>query len=209
MAASDAKPSVMDDPSSQAVARTYVVAYLEAAHQEWRAAAEELESFVNDFLGASVQFDELLRLPSLSNDEKTRLIDRCVAPRCSQRLTNFLKLLNERGRLELLQQMGQAVRAEIDARDGKISVVVQSAQPLSGANQQLVSARLAEQLGKQPVLQLEVDPELMGGLVIRVGDTVYDGSLRSRIRQLRGKLRERYLHEIQRGRDRFRSSEGN
>ena len=54
-----------------------------------------------------------------------------------------------------------------------------------------------------------VGPEILGGLIVRIGDTVYDSSLRTRLRQMSGRLRERCLHEIQRGRDRFSHSAGN
>ena len=54
----------------------------------------------------------------------------------------------------------------------------------------------------------EVNPAILGGMVIRVGDTVYDSSLKARLRQLRGRLKQQATHEIQSGRDRFRHPEG-
>ena len=61
----------------------------------------------------------------------------------------------------------------------------------------------------EPVLDVQVDPELLGGLVVRVADWQFDGSVRSRLQNLRNQLIENSSHEIQSGRDRFRSDEGN
>ena len=60
-------------------------------------------------------------------------------------------------------------------------------------------------LRREPVLELTVDPTLLGGLVVRVGDNLFDGSVRTRIDTLRKQLIERSSHEIQSGRDRFSS----
>ena len=70
-----------------------------------------------------------------------------------------------------------------------------------------IREKLASVLAAQPVVESVVDPKVLGGLRIRVGDTVYDGSLRARLKQLRHRVRERSLHEIQSGRDRFSHSE--
>ena len=66
-----------------------------------------------------------------------------------------------------------------------------------------IRERLAAALAIRPVLEAAVDPSILGGLRVRVGDTVYDGSLRARLKQLRHRVRERSLHEIQSGRNRF------
>jgi F-type H+-transporting ATPase subunit delta len=66
-----------------------------------------------------------------------------------------------------------------------------------------LSDELKIKLGFEPILQESVDESLIGGLIIQVGDTVYDSSLRSRLKQLSGRLVEKALNEIQIGRDRF------
>jgi F-type H+-transporting ATPase subunit delta len=64
-------------------------------------------------------------------------------------------------------------------------------------------------LGGEPVLTHEVDPNVIGGLVVRVGDVVFDGSLASNLARLREQLVNRSVHEIQRRRDRFSTAAGN
>ena len=87
------------------------------------------------------------------------------------------------------------------------STIEEAFERRAGITPRNVEARLKELFPFQPVLEPAVDPSLLGGLRIRVGDTVYDGSLRARLKQLRHRVRERSLHEIQSGRDRFSHSE--
>jgi F-type H+-transporting ATPase subunit delta len=75
--------------------------------------------------------------------------------------------------------------------------------------QQQLSETLRGMLGGQPVLVVNTRPELIGGIVLRVGDTVYDGSVATRLARIRDQMIDRSVHEIQSGRDRFGSAEGN
>ena len=77
--------------------------------------------------------------------------------------------------------------------------------PLDPAARSELEQVLRGALGKEPVLHGSVDPELIGGLVVRVGDRVWDGSLSWQIRRLQEQLMERGNHAIQSGRDRFRT----
>jgi F-type H+-transporting ATPase subunit delta len=87
-------------------------------------------------------------------------------------------------------------------------VTVVSARPLPDEWRDRIRRRLEETLPFKPIIENKVDPGILGGLIIQVGDTVYDSSLQARMKQLRGRLRQRSLHEIQSGRDRFSHSEG-
>jgi F-type H+-transporting ATPase subunit delta len=196
--------SVMEDPSAQAIARTYADALLDAAAASGTdAVLEELGSFVDDVLlkvpGVRDVFDSLV----ISRDEKIRLIDRVIAPRASEIVTNFLRVLARHGRLDLLPGILREARVRYEIRQGRRRVQVISAHPLDSQAEGRIRARLAESLPFQPILETQVDPSLIGGIVIRVGDTVYDSSLAMRVKQLRERLKQRSLHEIQSGRDRF------
>ena len=90
-----------------------------------------------------------------------------------------------------------------ELRSGKRPVVVKSAKPMSEESLNHVRQQIKAQLSFEPILQTKVDESLLGGLVIQIGDTVYDTSLKTRVNQLRDKLRRRSLNEIQRQRDRF------
>ena len=86
---------------------------------------------------------------------------------------------------------------------------MKAAKPLTTTARDKVASQLKQKFGFTPIIQEEIDESLLGGIVIQVGDTVYDSSLRTRMKQLRESLRERALNEIQSGRDRFSNPEGN
>jgi F-type H+-transporting ATPase subunit delta len=200
--------SVMEDPHQGAVARIYADAFLNAVPLgEVDAALEEFRSFVDDVLDKQPEFARIIQSHTVSRDHKLELINRVVAGRASELFTNFLRVLARHDRLNLLPLILAQSAIEHEKRSGKKRVQVISAQPLSEATIEKIRERLASVMAAQPVVESAVDPKILGGLRIRVGDTVYDGSLRARLKQLRHRVRERSLHEIQSGRDRFSHTE--
>ena len=203
-------PSVMEDPSVTSVARVYAVALLDSAQPKGvDAVLGEYESFLDDVLTPQPAFERLLCSPMTAVEDKLRLIDSVLAKRGSELFVNFLRVLARHNRLDIVRAIAGVAQREHEHRSGQKRVQVTSAQPLSQAAANAIAAALQPVISAQPILETIVDPGLVGGVVIRVGDTVYDGSVRSRLKQLRARLRERYLHEVQRGRDRFSHSEGN
>src|SRR5690606_15283872 len=130
-------------------------------------------------------------------------------PHASELLTNFLRVLARHERLDLLPVILGEAWKQHEARSNQKRVTIRSAVELTAEQLRQIQSRLEAALPYHPVLQPVHDPEMVGGLVIQVGDTVFDGSLRTRLKNLQDRLRERYLHEIQSGRDRFSSAEGN
>lgn len=203
-------PHVLEDPSAKAIARVYALAYLDAAQATGVSdPLEELASFYNDVLQPHPEFERLLTSQVTNRDDKLGMIQRVVEPHASPLFTRFLKVLAEHERLDLLPIIYSVAQVEYDRRSGRRRVTVKSAVPLSESQIQSITDRLKAALPFEPILITEVDESLLGGLVIQVGDTVYDSSLKSRLKSLQQRLRERYLHEIQIGRDRFSHSEGN
>jgi F-type H+-transporting ATPase subunit delta len=201
--------SVMEDPSSQALARTYADALLDAAGSGTTEVLEELTSFVDDVLAKLPQLREVFFSRVIGRDEKIHLIERVFTTRTSPLLANFLKVLVRHDRLDLVPLIAREARLRQEARSGKRRVQIKTAMPLSDQSRDRIRQRLAESLPFEPILETQVDPSLIGGIVIRVGDTVYDSSLATRVTQLRDRIQQRSLHEIQSGRDRFSSAEGN
>jgi len=200
----------MADPREQSVAKVYAVAYLDAAGTAGiDSAVEDLNSFVDDVLGTQPEFDQLLRGMSLNRDDKLQLIERVVAGRTSPLFASLLRVLAKHDRLALLPSLRKVTNAEAERRSGRRRVRVTSATELTPSTVDAIRASLGQALQCEPILETQVDLKLVGGLVIRVGDTVYDGSVKTQVKQLRARLRERCLNEIQRGRDRFSHPEGN
>ena len=101
---------------------------------------------------------------------------------------NFLNLLLENGRVSVLPEIAEhfaALKANIE---NTVDVMVTSAAPMSAAQQKAVAGALSERLGRSVRLETEIDESLIGGAVIRAGDVVIDGSLRSRLEGLSNAL---------------------
>jgi len=200
--------SVLEDPSSQAIAQVYATSYLNSAGANVAGAVEELQSFVDDVLRRNGEYRSLLTGGMLSRDDQLGLIQRTVSPHGSQLFTNFLSVLARHERLDLVEQIAFIAQREYEKRTGHRRVQVTSSRNLDGATLDKVKPRLREVFKFEPILEPSVDPALIGGLVVRVENSVYDGSLRSRLGQLAKRVHQRSLHEIQSGRDRFSHPEG-
>ena len=200
---------VLEDPGAQAVASLYARSYLSAAKENDVADTDqEIASFVSEVLGQNPEFRDILVSDSISRDDKLSLIDRALAPKCSEFFANFLRVLVRHGRIGLVEQIREVVDELQEDMAGQKRVQVRSARPLSDSSRSQIIEQLKSKLGFDPILRESIEESLIGGLIIQVGDTVYDSSLRTRLKTLAGRLTERTLNEIQSGRDRFSHPEG-
>jgi F-type H+-transporting ATPase subunit delta len=107
----------------------------------------------------------------------------------SELFRGLIGVLARNNRLYLLPEVASAYRQLLDTRAGRVRVKVASAVPLSDAQTAALTANLKALLGHQePFLDVRVDPDLLGGLVVQVGDSVIDTSVRSRLQSLRSLL---------------------
>ena len=105
-------------------------------------------------------------------------------------LAKLLVLLAERGRLELLPALLEVYRERLLAHQNIIRASATSAMPLSGETVEKLEHRLSEATGKQVQLAAAVDPALIGGMVTRIGSTVYDGSVKTQLQKMTQQLIE-------------------
>jgi F-type H+-transporting ATPase subunit delta len=131
------------------------------------------------------------------------MLDRAFQKKMSRELLNFVKVLARRGRFEAVRPVQIAARRLLNELRGRVEVQLTSAAPIDAATNQLILARLKSTLGRDVDLRTRVDPELIGGMVIRVGDTVYDGSISNQLQQLRGELVARAATTLRSQSDRF------
>jgi F-type H+-transporting ATPase subunit delta len=200
--------SVLEDPSSLAIAKVYSTAFLNAAGSDANSLIEELESFVTDVLQSNPRFESLMVTGLMNSDQKAAMLSRVVKGKASEFFASFLNVLAAHDRIDLLPVILETVRLENEKRNNQQRVQVISAQELSGAALENVKAKLTEAFDFEPIVETQTDAKLIGGLVVRVGNSVYDGSLRSRLKQLAKRMQQGSLHEIQSGRDRFSNPEG-
>jgi F-type H+-transporting ATPase subunit delta len=199
------------DVSARQVADAYAKALVGATENagQTQAVLGELDSFVDDVLAKLPKLEAVLGSAMVTSEAKRDLLGRALRGRASTLFLNFLKVVAEHGRLDVLQAIRRAAYSLLDQLRGRVPWHVVTARPLD--NNQL--ARLTEQLrqleGGQPYLIPTTDPKLIGGIVLRVEDRVYDGSVATRLTRVRQQMIDRSVHEIQRRRDRFSYPAGN
>ena len=142
-----------------------------------------------DLFQQSLELRQTLVNPVFKPSEKKRILDRLL-PRVtpSPVVQRFAALILERGRIALLPALARAYRELSDAHAGRVRAVVTSAAPLGAGDLERVRRSLERRTKKKVMLEAQVDPSLIGGLVARVGDLVLDGSVRTQLETLRDKL---------------------
>ncbi len=198
--------TVLDDESRH-VGRVYAEALYRAAEKTNQAGdvLGELESLVNGVFKQDPGLALFLASAAVGQDRKTAVIDKAFKGRATEVFTNFLLVLNHHGRLDSLRAIAQTYRTLHDRKTGHVVVHVRSAVPLNDAERERIRGDVRAVGRQEPVLQETVDPSLLGGLIIRVQDWVYDASVRTRLQNIRNHLIERSSYGIQSGRDRFRN----
>ena len=171
---------------------TYAGALFEAARE--RGELEDVLSDLGEFV-AALHDSEELRLfyygGQIPERQKRRAIDG-LTERMKTSTTNFLKVLVDNGREEILEEVLGRYEQLVKEHLGRIEVGVTTAVELSPDQLDRLKERLEETLeGKEVVLETNVDPELIGGVVFRFGGRMMDGSIRGRLESLREGMLER------------------
>lgn len=171
------------------VTRPYAEALFAAAGglEAARGALAELEA-VAAALRAQPRARELLAYPSVAPDLAEALL-RTLTGRCSLLVARFLRLLVDKGRVEQLEAILQALRQRVEREEGVVRAQVQTARPIGEEALEALRQALGRRLGARVHLTPEVRPELIGGARVVVGDRVLDGSLAAHLQRLHRRLR--------------------
>lgn len=123
--------------------------------------------------------------PSIGIEQKLDVLNKALEGKVSETLLGTLRLMLERRRHDAIEAMtAQYIRLANAAR-GRATAIVYTPMPLSEADQQKVAAYFGKQTGKQIRIENEIRPELLGGLQVRIGDRLYDGSLSGKLNGLK------------------------
>jgi F-type H+-transporting ATPase subunit delta len=177
---------------AEIIARNYAETLLSLA--ERHGGAEGLEAFgqAADALAALVQGDprmkQFLETPRVTPDQKKAALQQALGGRAPDMFVRFVMVLTDKRRQALLPEIAAAFRALVDERMGRVRVQVTISHAPDAALQAEIGNTLADRLGKTVIPTFTVDPELLGGMVVRVGDQILDGSVRTRAAQLRRRL---------------------
>jgi F-type H+-transporting ATPase subunit delta len=199
------KHDTVMDVTEERIARVYAKAFMEVAAKSKDATAlvDEVGSLVNDVLSRFPQLEDTLRSALISAEDKEQSLDRMLSGRASPLMLNFLKVLARHDRLAILRPIASILKKLDAERRGLTDVEVRVATPIDAALQSEIQNRLRKALGGEPVLHVEVDPSLIAGMVIRVGDRVYDGSVNTQLENARRAMFERITETIETSPDRF------
>jgi F-type H+-transporting ATPase subunit delta len=130
--------------------------------------------------------------PTFSADSRQKVLQKIGAElQWNPQVANFVNLLIERNRLDILEEIITAYQRFLDERMGIVRAVVTSAQTLDAGQEKELNARLEKVTGKKVLMQVVVDASLIGGVVAQVGSTIYDGSIRQQLQTFRDRLAEK------------------
>lgn len=173
----------------ETLANVYATSLLDLAFE--KGVHAEILSELREFgrvLDGEPDFVTFLDTPNIRRDVKKDLITRVFGPKVSDFTLNFLKVVIDKRRQVHLRQMIQAFIAGYHLRMGEQVVKVQTAVALEGPQRARLTKALKAKFDKEVVLEERVNPHLLGGLVLQVGDTRVDGSLRTQLQTIGAKL---------------------
>jgi F-type H+-transporting ATPase subunit delta len=161
----------------------FELATRDAAHDAWREGLAFAAAVIGDPRIARAASD-----PGQPFAERRKLIDRLLDKHVSASVANLVRLLAQRGRLDVLPLIAAEFQRLLNRDRGIVAATVTSAQTLDGGEEAAIRTRLQSMTGADVEITSVVDPELIGGLTVRVGDTLLDASVRGRLERLREQL---------------------
>lgn len=175
------------DSEGQHAGEVYAKALLQSASSANKVdlVVDQFESFVRDVLDKNPKFELVLSNPKTSNEDKIGMIDRVFGKSMDLIVLNFLKVVCRRNRLQHLRSIASAAVALRDEWAGRLQVHVTTSAEMTEASRTALQNKLKSTFNKDVRLLAKVDPSILGGLVVRIGDTVYDGSVDGQLKALR------------------------
>lgn len=196
---------------NQRLSRVYAEALVSVADKHGQAdeVEQELHGIVDYVILRDPRAGQLLMSKAISRQQKEPLLREAFEGKVTDTLLRFLLVLNQRDRLDQFRAIWVAYRNLLDERAKRVRVKVRTAIPLPEDQLQRLTDLLRGSLRLDPVLEISVEPSLLAGMIVRVGDEVYDSSVSTRVENIRNQLLSGRNHEIQAGRDRFSYSQAN
>lgn len=196
---------------AQQIGQSYAAALLGAADKVGKAeqVVEELESFRSEVMLALPNLASILESLRVPAEVKIGMIDKAVGGKTSQEFHNFLRVVARHGRFDCLKEMTAEARRQLNEKIGRVQVAIRSAVTLDDTILSRIADRLKGVIGAEIQLVTDVDPELIGGLEVRIGDTVYDGTVVRQLARMREQAVRKTYEEIRHHAERFVSGDDN
>jgi F-type H+-transporting ATPase subunit delta len=153
-------------------------------------ALQELHG-IEALLNESDQLRRVLENPSIPGDRKRAVLDAItVRLGTARQVRNFVAVLTDHRRLPLFSQILKQLEHELDDRQGFAEAQVSTARQLAGEEKRYLEAEITKLIGKRVKAKYEQDTTLLGGAIVQVGSTIYDGSVKGQLEQIREQLVE-------------------
>lgn len=165
---------------------------------------EEL-SAVAEAVSNQPSLNSTLQSPQVGSEEKLKLVGKIFEKKVSAPMMNFLKVLVGKDRFDCVAAISAAAKKLNDEKSGEVQATVTTAEEISASAKDEIAKQLSKKLGKKVKLDSVVDASVVGGVVVRVGDTVYDNSVVGQLQQVRQRAMEKAAEAIREKLDRFAS----
>ncbi len=176
--------------SVQALARRYAAALADVVTE--RGEAQEVRDELAGWEAmtqASPQLLEVFRHPTIPHEQKRAVLSELLSRALLRPTTaNFLQVLLQNHRLGDLSEVNRQFAQELDRRANIVTAQVTTARPLTGDAQESLRAKLSQMTGRSVRLEFQVDDSLIGGVLTRIGSTLYDGSVRGQLEQIKRRM---------------------
>ena len=173
----------------ETVARNYAETLFElASRNESIQEYGEALGMVAGLLEDDSRFRTFVDTPRIVDEAKKDVFRKVFRDKAPKQVINFVLITIDKRRQTLLREISEEYSLLLDDHLGREHVEVIVARPLDDTTASVVSERLSKMLGRQAIPHIRVKPEILGGLVVRTGDMIYDGSVRRRLEGLRRRL---------------------
>ena len=173
----------------ETVARNYAETLFElASRNEGIQEYGEALGMVAGLLEDDSRFRTFVETPRIDDEAKKDVIRKVFRDKAPKQVINFVLITIDKRRQTLLREISEEYSLLLDDHLGREHVEVTVARPLDDTTANVVSEQLSKMLGRQAIPHIRVKPEILGGLVVRTGDMIYDGSVRRRLEGLRRRL---------------------
>ena len=173
------------NPVSSAYARALIE--LASQRQDLERVSEEVRYFLELFR-KDRDFHNFILTPSIELRDKKLSLDKIFGNQLSATLVDFLKLVLDKNRQEFLEEILQEYFSLHDQKLNRVHVELVTAVELAKTSEDRLAAGLSENLKLTVLLDKKVRPEILGGLILRYGDLVVDGSVRTHLQNLSGRM---------------------
>lgn len=151
---------------------------------------------VADAVSDQPRLQDSLASPRVAMEEKVALVDRIFGQKVSPSMLQFLNVLVRKGRFDCLRAVRVSAEQILGERRGEVKATVTTAAEVDDHAKDRIAESLSKRLGKKVNLHAIVDPSIVGGMVVRVGDTVYDSSVVGQLQQVRTKAMKKAAESI-------------